>query len=140
MKSIADVVAQYNKRGFKINVILGDPEFKSIKDQLNKLFGITLNITSKSEHVPEIERGIRTLKERIRATISRLPYNQHLPRVIVREVVINAVMMLNAFPPRSGINTSMSPRTIISGVKLDYNKHCKMPFGDYAQTHEEDTP
>ena len=58
MKSIADVVAQYNKRGFKINVILGDPEFKSIKDQLNKLFGITLNITSKSEHVPEIERGI----------------------------------------------------------------------------------
>ena len=40
-------MAQYKKRGFKINVILGDPEFKSIKDQLNKLFGIALKITSK---------------------------------------------------------------------------------------------
>ena len=88
-----------------------------------------MNVTSKSEHVPEIDRGIGTLKERIRATISRLPYNQHLPRVIVREVLINAVMMLNSFPPKSAINTRLSPRTIISGVKLDYNKHCKMPFG-----------
>ena len=58
MKNIVDVVAQYNKMGFKINVILGDPEFKSTKEQMNKLFGITLNITSKSENVPEIERGI----------------------------------------------------------------------------------
>ena len=49
-------------------------------------------------------------------------------------------MMLNSFSPRKGINTSQSSRTIISGIKLDYNEHCKMPFGDYAQTHEEDTP
>ena len=33
MKNIADVVAQYNKKGFKINIILEDPEFKSIKEQ-----------------------------------------------------------------------------------------------------------
>ena len=25
-------------------------------------------------------------------------------------------------------------------MKLDYNVHCKLPFGDYVQTHEEDEP
>jgi hypothetical protein len=31
----------------------------------------------------------------------------------------------------------MSPRAIITGMNLDYNKHCQLEFGSYVQTHEE---
>ena len=49
-------------------------------------------------------------------------------------------MMINAFPPKSGLKTEMSPRTIITGKSLDYKKHFKIPFGDYAQVHEFEQP
>ena len=28
----------------------------------------------------------------------------------------------------------------MTGIKLDYTKHCRLAFGDYAQTHEEHNP
>jgi hypothetical protein len=31
----------------------------------------------------------------------------------------------------------MSPRTIITGKTVDYNRHCKHAFGQYVQTHEQ---
>jgi hypothetical protein len=30
----------------------------------------------------------------------------------------------------------MSPRTIITGIELDFNQHCQLQCGEYAQTHE----
>lgn len=41
------------------------------------------------------------------------------------------------FPHNDGISDELSPRTIISGLTLDYNKHCRLEFGEYVQTHEE---
>ena len=35
---------------------------------------IVVNYTNASNHVPEMERNNRTIKERIRATFQRLPY------------------------------------------------------------------
>ena len=32
---------------------------------------------------------------------------------------------------------TISPRSLISGVPLDFKKHCQLVFGSYAQTHEE---
>ena len=31
----------------------------------------------------------------------------------------------------------MSPRTIITGRHVDYNKHCKYEFGQYVQVHDQ---
>ena len=46
-------------------------------------------------------------------------------------------MWLNAFPPKDGVSTTISPRSLITGMKIDYNKHCRIECGAYAQTHEE---
>ena len=35
----------------------------------------------------------------------------------------------------TGVPNTESPRTLITGVKFDYTKHCKLPFGAYAQVH-----
>ena len=43
------------------------------------------------------------------------------------------------FPPKGGIG-SVSPQTLMTGMKLDYKKHCQFPFGSYVQVHKEPTP
>ena len=48
-----------------------------------------------------------------------------------------AVFWLNAFPPLGGASRDLSPRTILTGQKVDYKRHCRFQFGDYVQTHEE---
>ena len=100
--------------------------------------GIIGNFATRSEHVPEIERQIRVLKERARACRHTLPF-KYLPRLIVIEMMNNCALWLNVFPPKGGVST-ISPRTLITGVKFDYTKHCKLPFGAYAQVHEEPSP
>ena len=51
--------------------------------------GIILNITSHDKHPPEIERFMRTIKERVRAVFNTLPFEQYPNRLIV-ETVYNA--------------------------------------------------
>jgi hypothetical protein len=97
---------------------------------------INLNNTAASEHVPDIERQIRLLKERSRAIRSTLPFKA-IPGRIIIELVYYAALWLNAFPPSSGVSAFYSPRNIMTGMALDFAKHCKLPFGAYAEAHEE---
>jgi hypothetical protein len=60
-----------------------------------------------------------------------------IPGRIIIELVYFAVFWFNAFPPTSGVSAFYSPRTIMTGTALDYAKHCKLPFGAYAEAHEE---
>jgi len=98
--------------------------------------GINLNTTARDEHVPEIEKYIRTVKERIRATTSTSPFEQ-LPHCLIVEIAYNVVFWLNYFPHKEGIHSTLSPRTIVTGSKIDFNKHCRLQFGTYVQMHEQ---
>ena len=35
---------------------------------------------------------------------------------------------------------NLSPEAIVTGLTIDYNKHYKLEFGAYVQTHEENAP
>ena len=48
-----------------------------------------------------------------------------------------AVFWLNTFPAAGGASQNLSPRTIITGQQVDYKRHCRFQFGEYAQTHKE---
>eukprot|EP00957_Ditylum_brightwellii_P001193 93554-Ditylum_brightwellii.AAC.1 len=56
---------------------------------------------------------------------------------MVEELVIFAVLWLNAFPPRTGVSQTLSPCVIFTGTSLNLKKHCRILFGAYAQTYEE---
>jgi transcription elongation factor len=64
LNAIKQVRGIYMKQGFKLTTLLSDGQFESIRVELAKL-QITLNVTSQNEHVPEIERHICKLKERV---------------------------------------------------------------------------
>jgi hypothetical protein len=98
--------------------------------------GINLNTMPASEHVPDVERQIIVLKERARSRRSTLPF-KIIPGRMIIEMLANAVLWINAFPPSSGVSKTFSPRTIMTGTTLDFNKHCQIPFGAYAKVHED---
>ena len=54
-------------------------------------------------------------------------------------MVKNCALWINRFPAKGGV-TNVSPRTLMTGIKLDYSKHCRLPFGSYVQVHNEASP
>jgi hypothetical protein len=115
--------------------MLMDGQFEPIRGDLADM-QITLNTVSAGEHVPEIERYIRAVKERVRCIYNTLPFKR-MPGKMIIEMVSHSVFWLNMFPPSDGISKTLSPRTLVVGLNVDYNKHCRLEFGEYAQVHEE---
>jgi hypothetical protein len=89
-----------------------------------------------NDHIPDIECFIRTVKDRSRSTYRMLPF-KYIPQIVLIQLVKNVIFWLNSFPARDGVSTTMSPRCIMTGQEIDYNKHVRLEFGKYVQTHEE---
>ena len=95
-----------------------------------ELMGIKVNTTACDKHVPEVERYNRTIKDWIRAMTHKIPFKQ-LPHQLIVEIAYNAVFWLNCH--KNGIHMTLSLCTIVTGLTIDFNKHCKLPFGKYMQ-------
>ena len=62
-----------------------DGQFEPLRGDLADM-GIQLNTVSNDEHAPEIERQIRTLKERTRGIYCTLPFHK-IPRCLIIEML-----------------------------------------------------
>jgi hypothetical protein len=111
-KAVKGVVKLYQQRGFKVTWALMDHEFQPLRADLAEL-GVGLNETGRNEQVPQVERYIRTIKERARATYNMMPFKR-MPPILVIEIIKTASFWLNAFPYTNGISDRMSPRTIVT--------------------------
>ena len=96
---------------------------------------LAVNTPAAREHVQEVERKIRLIKERERCILNTLPFKR-MPRLVLIELVHHVVLWLNAFPAKSSVSDTLSPPES-DRHKLDFAKHCKLPFGTYC---EERTP
>lgn len=122
----------YETQGFNVPDIHADKEFACITLDM---LPTRLNIVDADDHVHEVERSIRTIKERIRCTIHGLPFRR-IPKTLVRAITENSVKMLNQFPSRNGVSNHISPLTIMTGVPLpDYNT-MTLELGTYVQIYE----
>jgi hypothetical protein len=63
--------------------------------------GITLNSVAADKHVPEIERHVRTIKERARSIVNMLPFDRFPARITI-ELIYYCVLWLNSVPPMVG--------------------------------------
>ena len=100
---------------------------------------VHMNYASAQEHVPEAKRNNRVLKECIRTTFHRLPYKA-IPKIMIQFLVAESAPKLNLFPAKHGISSYYSPMAIVKNNRLDYSKHCLIPFGTYVQAHNEPDP
>ena len=123
----------YNDAGFRITHSHCDMEFKCLEDEMmDDDNSITMCYVARKQHVPEVERCIRTIKERVRALWHSLPYKT-MPTVMIQYLVCRQVKWLNTFPPKGGISAYHSPRTIMGASPIDCDTHCVFSFGSYVQ-------
>jgi hypothetical protein len=130
----------YLQRGFHINTVHVDGEVAPIRPLIESMpGGPMVNLASANEHVTEIERRVREVKERCRATRHILPFVR-IPKLMTIHIVLNVVKLLIFFPSKGVVSDTLSPKTIMSGETLDFKKHLSLQIGQYCQVHEEDTP
>jgi hypothetical protein len=136
LRQLRDTIKRYTARGFHICNIHGDNELECTRASL---LPIELNVVPANSHVGEIERSIRTVKERLRSCAHGLPF-KHLPRLMIAHMVSDAMRCLNQFPWEHGISTTMSPNAIVTGATVpDFNR-MRIEFGTYVQLFEDNTP
>jgi hypothetical protein len=136
LRCVESMMGIYHTRGFKVKQIHGDNEFSCLSDRLSSQHGVTFHPVARGAHEPFIERDNRTSKERARCTYSGVPFERMPPRMVI-ELVMGVDFWLNSWCSKGGVSDTLSPREILTGIKLDANRHCKFQFGDYILSHNE---
>jgi hypothetical protein len=133
-KALVTVLKFHRQQGFRVKECHGDGEFESLRATLADA-GSGLNVTGEDEHAPEVERHIRTTKERSRSSCDTVPFKT-LPGMMIVELVHGRVCWLNSFPAKDGVLAVQSPRRSMTGQQADCGLHCQLDFGEHAQVHE----
>ena len=88
----------YRQGSLHVREIHMNGQFEPMREPLSNP-EILLNTTSASEHVLMIERPIRTIKDHVRSTIARTPFDKIPPKMTI-ECVKEVNMWLNSLPSR----------------------------------------
>ena len=139
MGAAGRTIAFYKMHGFRVKLIVADNEFGPLRDQLMESKGVDLALAAPEEHVREVERNIRVIKERIRSVLADMPYDK-LPGNFKKELILICVVPLNLVPRKAGLSKILSPWTILTSRALDYKKHCRIRPGQYCLVHDEKKP
>ena len=139
LPTLQRMIRAYVKRGAQVKVLMTDNEFESIGSTLEEENGVRLNISSANEHVPEVERNIRYIKEGTRTEKMSLPY-KIMPNLLTIAIVKHIVYWLNTRIRKMGISRVYSPRTIITNTLPDYKVRCRLPVGGYCEVHDDPKP
>ncbi len=114
----------YARGGFQVGTVLMGNKFKKLRNIVPIL---VVNTTAAKEHVLEVEHKIRLIKERGRDILNTLLFKR-MPKLILIELVYHVALWLNAFLAKSVVSETLSPCEIVYRHKLDFAKHCKLPF------------
>ena len=103
--SLKNTINLYARGGFTVRTIMMDMEFKKVKDEKG-MESIDVNTTTAREHVVEIERGIRYLKERSRCSVRTFAKAgiKYLAKPIVIQIVYNVTLFINVVPDPLGVS------------------------------------
>ena len=80
-KCLDNINDVYYIRGMYVEIFYMNRVFENLRRRMPGIS--TLNKTATAEHVPEIERKIRAIKERMRAICSTLPFNEIIGRAVI---------------------------------------------------------
>ena len=108
---INTVLNLYKKKEYNITAVYTYHEFKCVRDNVRP---VGLIIYTKDGNVPEVERSIRTVKERVRCTMASPRFNR-IQKTMYRAVVEKEVRDLNRFSARDGIAENISTLSMMTG-------------------------
>ena len=134
LSHLTKVIKLYRRGGFVVRTALMDMEFEPLVDKCEDCL---INTTAAREHVTDIERHIRTQKDRSRSVLSELPYKDFMPDPFVIRLMYFVAFWLNAFSNENGVSKLYSPREIVTGLAVDFKAHCRALFGSYVEASED---
>jgi hypothetical protein len=125
------ILAKIDQQHYEVSYILTDNEggVTALFPELQRA-GYGINPAGAGDHVPIVERKIRTIKERVRAYLQSIPYT--LMFSLLRYLVEFCVTMINLLPDDQRVDPT-SPHEAFTGLKVDYNRQLRISFGDYAE-------
>ena len=129
-------ISCYSKKGITCTLV-SDAE-RALSSAYAMLEGrVKIEISGTGSHAPVVERKIRTIKERVRGILNRLPYR--LPLTLLKHLVYHAVNRINMIPTLSGsefFQDQTSPREKYFQRKTDFNTDLRHSFGEYVQIRD----
>ncbi|KAL7523154.1 hypothetical protein ACHAWF_000400 [Thalassiosira exigua] len=90
---LTKVINVYTRAGYTVNVVLMDQEFDKVEELIPQ---VECNTTAAREHVSNIERQHRTVKERVCTVRISLPFT-YIPKDIMIHLVYFTCFWLDAF-------------------------------------------
>ena len=93
-------------------------EFACIKEDIQPT---RLNKVAAGEHIGDVERSGRTVKECTRCHVHRNPYKRY-PKVMVPGFMVKSVKDLNHLPPENGTSNDLIPDSIVTGRPVPNHK------------------
>jgi hypothetical protein len=109
LAGITQMMDLYAWGGFQVGTVLMDNEFYKLQNLVPIL---AINTTAAKEHVQEVERKIRLIKEQRKGILNTLPFKK-MPRIMLIELIYHVVPWLNAFPTKTDVSETLSPCKIV---------------------------
>eukprot|EP00536_Pseudo-nitzschia_multiseries_P011663 jgi/Psemu1/29635/gm1.29635_g len=122
------VIGIYSDRGFVVRQVFGNNEFNYLSDDL-----LTCNPPVEftgmawGQHKLFIKRDNGTSKEQVQCMFATVPFKTMSPQIIIE--LVNRVDYC--------LNNGVTPRHLMTGVRLDAQCHCCFQSGNYVLGHEE---
>ncbi len=119
-RALKNLHNHYLQRGFQIVFMKGNGEFAPLEQWMSTLYGAPrLNLSSANEHVLEIKRRIRVIKERVQAVVYLMPFNS-IPVINLIHADLFVTKQLNLFPDKGSVSARYSPKQLMSGERAMY--------------------
>ena len=131
VKAIDEMQTEYSTRGGVVKHVIGDGAFKCIKANLSKR-EIKFTPCIAKKHVPQAERCIRDIKNRIRFARMRMPYKKIPKRLVIEILKLAAKLKSSLVNPFDNIHPIMSPRQLVTGIPL---RLAELEIGQFVQAH-----
>ena len=112
-----------------MTTVLTDNEFQPLNARIRPL-GAEIDATSANEHVPEVERAIRMIKEYARLFIVMVSFKA-IPILMKKHLILYLVQIINLTVHKNTVSPFLSPSAFVLGHHLDLKIHCQLPFGSF---------
>ncbi|CAJ1940615.1 unnamed protein product [Cylindrotheca closterium] len=137
-EALDKIFRRYNKAGFHVKTIKCAWAFIPLRDDMLDNMGVIIDPTAAGDHKPTAERNNRTLKERVRVALARLPYKV-VPKVITECLGRRAAKLLNVFPQKDSILSHFSLQQLIDNVNINYKSDMVAELGQYVHASGTDS-
>lgn len=128
--AIKDQIGQYTALGYTVTELVFDSEgaIKILIEGHEEQIKVPCKIrqANKGDHVPQVERCIRTVKERVR--IIGLALDFDIGDLVLKYLISHAVNCINIVPKKG---KHVSPYELLHGRRIDFKLFTRARFGQY---------